>query len=284
MSKNKHVRELLSVYLDQMCSDEEKKIVETHLAECTECRRELAELRQTITLVAGLKEIDPPENMWAGIEQRIQKKSFWEIFAWRPVPVVVTTVTILLLAVTVNKYTTRVAEQTKTQTMNDLTAGASVPLVTPLASLKQVQNEEKMVAARAEDRPAPALDTVRYKEDSAPMERAGLTLDKDAGIQAPYEIEMEVDDIASTRQRLQSLAENYQARRVAQFGDNQELFYHVQERQLSDFIREVNKLGRDARRKDSSKGMRETIEINRFGIRPTANEPQLIRIKFNPSR
>jgi len=30
--------------------------------------------------------------------------------------------------------------------------------------------------------------------------------------------------------------------------------------------------------------MRETIEINRFDIRPTANEPQLIRIKFNPSK
>lgn len=292
MSAKNHIRELLSVYLDQMCSDEEIKIVEKHLAECAECRQELAELRQTVALVAGLKEVDPPENMWAGIEQRIEKKSVWEIFAWRPVPVVVATVTILLMAVTVNKYATRIAEQSKTGTKDDVTAGANVPLVTPLAQLKPVQEREKKVVAKAVASPAPSAEVRQYNESSAPMERAGLTsvaqekgkyFDQDERTAASYVIEMDVDDIARTRQRLQALADSYQARRVSDFGDDQELLYHVQQQQLSDFIREVNKLGRDHRRKDAISSMRETIAVNRFGVRPT-NEPQLIRIKFNPSK
>ncbi len=292
MSTKKHVRELLSVYIDQMCSAEEKKIVEAHLAECAECRLELEDLRKTITLVAGLKEIEPPADLWAGIEQRIQKKSFWEIFAWRPVPVVAATVTILLMAVTVNKYATRIAEQSKTGTMNDVTTGANAPLMAPLTQLNPVQEQEKKVVAKSEAVPAPAAGAMRYNELIAPQEAAGFTsvsqqkgklADKDDSIQTPYEIEMDVDDMEGTRQRLESLADSYQARRVNQFGDDQEIFYHVQQQQLPDFIREVNKLGKDSRRKDAFAGLRETITLNRFGARSTA-EPQLIRIKFNPSK
>ena len=114
MDTKKHVRELLPVYLDQMCSEEEKKVVEARLPGCVDCRQELEDLRKTIKLVNSLKEIEPPDNLWEGVAQRIQKKSFWEIFVWRPVPVAVATMTILLLAVTVNKYSTRIAEQSKT--------------------------------------------------------------------------------------------------------------------------------------------------------------------------
>ncbi|MDD5491303.1 MAG: zf-HC2 domain-containing protein [bacterium] len=293
MGIKKHTKELLSVYLDQMCSDEEKQIVESHLVECAECRQELEDLRKTVALVTSLKEIEPPENMWAAVEQKIHKKSFWEIFSWRPVPVAVATVTILLLAVSVNKYTTRIAEQAKNRNMDNVTVGANVPIVTPLLPLKQVQGLEKKEMAKAATSPVPAADVVRYNEINAPMERAGLTSiskqkeklsDNDADIQTPYEIEMDVEDIATTRQRLQALADSYQAQRVAQFGDDRELFYHVQAQQLSDFIREVSKLGRDPRRKDISEGMRETITYNHFGIRPTTSNPQLIRIKFNSSK
>jgi hypothetical protein len=303
MSTKKHIRELLSVYLDQMCSDEEKKIVETHLAECTDCRQELEDLRKTVTLVAGLKEIEPPENLWEGIEQRIQKKSFWEVFAWRPVPVAVATVTILLLAVTVNKYSSRIAEQSKPGTKQDLALGGNVPLVPPFLPLKQVQSVEKKVTAKAEAKPAPSADAMRYNEEmagkemesgyaNAPQERSGLTavsqvkgqlLDKDTRISSTYVIEMEVEDRESARQRLQALADNYQARRVDQFGDDRDLLYHVQQQQLPAFIREVNKLSRDSRRKIATDSLWEAPASTIIGSGGSV-EPQLIRIRFNPPK
>ncbi|MDD5756459.1 MAG: zf-HC2 domain-containing protein [bacterium] len=363
MSIKKHVRELLSVYLDQMCSDEEKKIVETHLAECPECRQELADLRKTITLVAGLKEINPPANMWAGIEQRIQKKSFWEIFDWRPVPVAVATVAIFLMAIAINKYTVKVAEQGKTGAKHDITAGSSLPLTSPLLTPKPDQKLEEMPpAVKAKASPVPEAESVRnnvpvMEIESVPVSRpqyaTGMTAissqkgqvaessvplpatfmgptlfqnlakkivaEKDKAspaqavdalrsdetitvaddgsvyVNAPqfadidtsgspsYEIVMEVEDMAQTMQRLQTVAENYQARQVGQSGNNQELSYRVHQQEFPNFISDINKLGRDPRRKDASTGMRETIAANRFGARPT-NEPQLIRIKFNPSR
>ncbi len=370
MSTKKHIRELLSVYLDQMCSDEEKKIVETHLAECAECRQELADLRKTITLVAGLKEINPPANLWAGIEQRIQKKSFWEIFDWRPVPVAVATVAIFLMAVAINKYTVKVAEQEKTGLRNDITAGSSVPLTSPLLTPKldqrleempppakakvvlapeadfmrhneQVMEEKieyvttsvpqyatgrtaissvpltasfmgptlfqnlakKIGAAKDLASPAPAADALRSDEAmtmeddgsvyvNAPQQIASLTaisrskgqlMDTDTSITPSYEIVMEVEDMERTMQRLQAVAENYQARQIDRSIDNQELSYRVHQQEFPKFISEVNKLGRDPRRKDASIGMQETIAANRFGTCPSS-EPQLIRIKLNPSK
>jgi hypothetical protein len=286
MSTKNHVRELLSVYLDQMCSVEEKKTVEAHVAECAECRRELEDLRKTITLIAGLKEIEPPENMWEGIAQRIRKKSFWEIFVWsRLSGVAVATVTILLVAVTVNKYTTRVVEQAKTGTMHDVTAGSNMPLVPPLLSPKPVQSLEKKVAAKAGARPAPAVDAMRYNEEVVgkkdESDYAGAP--QDTRSPSSYVIEMEVEDMEKTRQRLQALAESYQARRVGQFGDDRNLFYHVQQQQLSAFIREVNKLGRAPHRKIETESLWEAPAVNTLDLGSTT-EPQLIRIKFNPSK
>ncbi len=379
MSTKKHIRELLSVYLDQMCSDEEKKIVESHLAECAECRQELAGLRKTIILVAGLKEINPPADLWAGIEQRIQKKSFWEIFDWRPVPVAAATVVIFLMAVAINKYTVKVAEQEKAGTRHDITAGSSLPLTSPLLTPKYDQKlEEAPRAAKSKASPGPLVESVRKKapvsaeEDSSdyaveprslneaaaiskqkdqlaeanlplkatlivpplfqnlerkmiavraktntaraidalysdealtvagdgsvyvsePQQIASLTAisrqkgriaDTEPQSSSSYDIVMEVDDLERTRQRLEAVAENYQARQVDQSVDNQELSYQVQHQEFPNFISEVNKLGRDPRRKDASTGMRETIAANRFGARPTT-EPQLIRIKITPNK
>lgn len=303
MDNKKHVRELLPVYLDQMCSEEEKKTVESHLPGCVECRQELEDLRQTIKLVASLKEIEPPDNLWEGVAKRIQKKSFWEIFIWRPVPVAIATVTILFLAVTVNKYSTRIAEQSKTKVQERVISGGNIPLVTPFVPLRPEQNLEKKAVVKAEVRSAPAVDTLRYNEEvagkedesdyaSAPQEisslgsssrQKGQLLDKDTLTPSSYVIEMEVEDIARTRQRLQALAESYRARRVAQFGDNRELFYHIQQQQLASFIQEVNNLGQSPHRRIETESLWDPPVANTLGSGNTA-DPRLIRIKFNTSK
>lgn len=304
MDTKRHVRELLPVYLDQMCSEVEKKVVEVHLCGCVECRQELEDLRKTIKLVTSLKEIEPPDNLWEGVAQRIQKKLFWKIFVWpRFSGVAAATVTILLLAVTVNKYSTRIAEQAKTGTINNMTTGSNIPLAPLLVPPKPFQTLEKKVAVKAKARPAPAVDALRYNEEvagkkdesdyaGAPQEIAGLTsvsqqkgklLDKDTRSSSSYVIEMEVEDMERTRQRLQALAESYRARKVVQFGDDRDLFYHVQQQQSLAFIREVNKLGRASHCSIETESLWEAPAVNTLGSGTTA-EPQLIRIKFNQSK
>ncbi len=304
MDTKKHIRELLPVYLDQMCSEEEKKAVESHLSGCVECRQELEDLRQTIKLVTSLKEIEPPDNLWKGVAERIEKKPFWKIPVWsRFTGVAVATMAILFLAVTVNKYSTRIAEQAKSGVQEKVVSGGNIPLLTPFLPEKPAQSLEKKVVSKAETRPAPAVDAMRYNEEvagkedesgyaRAPQEAVGLTsvsrqkgqlLDKDTRGPSSYVIEMEVEDMERTRQRLQALAESYRARRVAWFGDDQDLFYHVQQQQLSSFIQEVNKLGGDPRSRIEPESLWDPPVANTLGSGNTA-DPQLIRIKFNTTK
>lgn len=307
MDTKRHIRELLPVYLDQMCSEEEKKVVEAHLLGCVACRQELEDLRKTVTLVAGLKEIEPPGNMWEGITQRIQKKSFWEIFVWpRFSGVAVATVTILFLAVTVNKYSTRIAEQAKTGTKSNVTAGSNVPPAPPLLSPKPFAlSMEKKIAdkTKAEARPVPAVDTLRYNEEIAgkkdesdyssfPREVSGLVsvsqqkgklLDKNTHSPSSYVIEMEVEDMDESMQRLEELAQNYQAQRVSQSGDNGDLFYQIHQQKLDGFVRDLNKVGRVSHREAEYERLKVSPACGDLGT-GASSQPKLIQIKFNPSK
>lgn len=287
MDTKKHVRELLSVYLDQMCSEEEKKAVEAHLPGCVECRQELEDLRKTIKLVSCLKEIEPPDNLWEGVAQRIQKKSFWEIFVWRPVPVAVATMAILFLAVTVNKYTTRVAEQAKTGTMHDVTVGANMPLVTPFAPLKPATaSKEKKGAARSEAIMAPAADTVQYKDESASGEApqgSGSLKAVSQTMPSFSTIEMEVQDIDQSMQRLDELAQNHQAERVSQYEDNGALFYQVHQQKLDGFVRDLKKVGKVSQHEAEYERLKVSPAYGGLSTR-SSSQPKLIQIKFNSSK
>ena len=38
------IRDLIPLYLDKVCSEDSRKLVEEHLAECSECRKYMKEL------------------------------------------------------------------------------------------------------------------------------------------------------------------------------------------------------------------------------------------------
>lgn len=44
------IKDLLPLYIDDICSKDTKKLVEGHLAECEECRKTLEEMRKTVEL------------------------------------------------------------------------------------------------------------------------------------------------------------------------------------------------------------------------------------------
>ena len=47
MMKCEIIRDLIPLYLDKVCSEDSRKLVEEHLAECSECRKYMKELDGT---------------------------------------------------------------------------------------------------------------------------------------------------------------------------------------------------------------------------------------------
>ena len=44
MMKCEIIKDLIPLYLDKVCSEDSRKLVEEHLAECSECRKYMKEL------------------------------------------------------------------------------------------------------------------------------------------------------------------------------------------------------------------------------------------------
>jgi putative zinc finger protein len=65
-------RELLSGLLDDALAPAERQAIDVHLATCAECRRELAELRETVTLLKRL----PPVHAPAGFVDRVVETAY----------------------------------------------------------------------------------------------------------------------------------------------------------------------------------------------------------------
>ena len=78
------IQEMLSFYLDDWLSAEEKTLVEQHLAVCSVCRKEMETLRCTIQTLASLEQLSPPldfnEKVRNLLEKEVRKKSFWKRF------------------------------------------------------------------------------------------------------------------------------------------------------------------------------------------------------------
>jgi len=73
---NKHVKDQLSLYIDNALSQAERIIIEQHMRECAECREELALLKQTTNMVSQLSapSLDPD------FDQQVKAKIFdWEM-------------------------------------------------------------------------------------------------------------------------------------------------------------------------------------------------------------
>jgi len=59
---------------DATAAPMERTAIEQHLAECATCRSEVDGIRALLGTVAGLpRDIAPPDGLWSGIEERIQR-------------------------------------------------------------------------------------------------------------------------------------------------------------------------------------------------------------------
>lgn len=75
MTYDKHECDLmcerLAAYLEGDLAPEEQAAADAHLESCAACRAVLAELRTIVAQAASLPPLNPPRDLWAGIESRI---------------------------------------------------------------------------------------------------------------------------------------------------------------------------------------------------------------------
>ncbi len=70
------VRARLDEYVDELLDGQELLAVERHLAECAGCREELRGLKALLAEAAALpEELDPPRELWPGIEARLAPRA-----------------------------------------------------------------------------------------------------------------------------------------------------------------------------------------------------------------
>ncbi len=65
------VRELLSPYIDEVLSAEELTSVETHLAACESCRKDLAELQSAVNRIRGMEKLEAPSDFMKELHERL---------------------------------------------------------------------------------------------------------------------------------------------------------------------------------------------------------------------
>ncbi|MGN0459476.1 MAG: zf-HC2 domain-containing protein [Ruminococcus sp.] len=74
MSKNCDiVKDLIPLYIDNVASEESKNFVETHCANCEECKNFLSLSKETI--IAKEKNKEKMDKVWHNIKRNNQKKS-----------------------------------------------------------------------------------------------------------------------------------------------------------------------------------------------------------------
>ncbi|WP_366924526.1 DUF4349 domain-containing protein [Metallumcola ferriviriculae] len=65
-------QEMLSAYLDQALNPADVELLEAHLEECEQCRQELADLKDTVTMLRSMAEIEPPAEFKQQLRERLQ--------------------------------------------------------------------------------------------------------------------------------------------------------------------------------------------------------------------
>ena len=103
------VSELLTAYLDNEVTQKERQEIESHLAGCPRCRKELEELRSAQKILRrALKnqadDANPPPHSWTRLDlgQDLQRPSFLFLFRrrkWRIIGTIIILALIITLAV-----------------------------------------------------------------------------------------------------------------------------------------------------------------------------------------
>jgi len=72
---HQRAQERLSDYLDGDLSGASLEELEGHLETCDECRAELESLRQTLSVLGGLKPVDPSPDFLQQVNQKLRRRT-----------------------------------------------------------------------------------------------------------------------------------------------------------------------------------------------------------------
>jgi anti-sigma factor RsiW len=72
-----HPRDLLGAYADGELNADETRRIETHLAACTECAREVALIRNLGGAVRNSIKVEPQRSVWDGVHRRLTRPLGW---------------------------------------------------------------------------------------------------------------------------------------------------------------------------------------------------------------
>ncbi len=89
MKNCREIQRELSAYLDGELTPSLRAEVETHLASCTQCQRELLEMKTLATGVAALPNLEPPPRFLAEVRRKIVRDgkpepTTWQDYVFRP--------------------------------------------------------------------------------------------------------------------------------------------------------------------------------------------------------
>ncbi|UCZ53417.1 zf-HC2 domain-containing protein [Bacillus shivajii] len=75
MACKKDKLELIHKYLDEEMTLLEKKQFENHIVNCSECERDMREMRKTIAIIQSASHIEAPSNFTEGVMNQLPKQS-----------------------------------------------------------------------------------------------------------------------------------------------------------------------------------------------------------------
>lgn len=75
------IKELISSYHDNQLSEDQKRMIEGHVRQCEECRRELEEMGQFEEVMQKMELKQPPEEIWqvywTSVYNRLERRIGW---------------------------------------------------------------------------------------------------------------------------------------------------------------------------------------------------------------
>ncbi len=75
------IKELISSYHNSHLSEDQKKMIEDHVEECEECRRELEEMGRFEEVMQKMELKQPPKEMWqvywTSVYNRLERRIGW---------------------------------------------------------------------------------------------------------------------------------------------------------------------------------------------------------------
>jgi predicted anti-sigma-YlaC factor YlaD len=79
------IKELISPYYDGELDEEQKKLVEKHMEECAECRKEFDEMGKFEEVMNQMKLKEPPKEAWkmywTSVYNRMERRIGWILFS-----------------------------------------------------------------------------------------------------------------------------------------------------------------------------------------------------------